>query len=708
MTSRDGGGRARRRARRSSRSWSRSRKTLIVAREVGRDPLRVARPPLRLPAGRARRGRAPRRRRAAVADARPAARGKDGPEPEACSRTRSSTPSCASGSPSSRPTRSPTAASRRGSRSASSRSARRCACPLWNRDRVIGALHVDTPLKIGDLHRRRPRPPHRARELRGRRDRARAPAEPHRARGADPRAPLPLPLSGRRRRDRRRAALRASRACARARCRSSSPTSSGSRRSAETMDPEALSRFLERVFTFAADAIFEQGGTLDKFIGDAVMAFFGAPIPQPDHARRAVAAAARLVEGSHAWNAQRVERGERPVAVRIGHNTGNARRRRHRLRPPRRLHRPRQHGERRCAPGVARRRSERDRRRAPRPRGRRAPRSSSSRSASSAQGPLEGPARVPPEARRRRAGPSPARVTGPISRASSSSPRIPARRARRRVPRPGGRGAARWTFPRSSPSTSARSRAPRRSSPRARWACPSRRGLRPRRRRVAGFPGPFTKWITMGVLGQEGLAKMLDGFSRSRAPRRSRSSPLRGPEDREADVLVAEGRVKGSIALHPRGETASAGTCCSFRKARRARSRRWPTRRRTPSRTVVAIVPIAAGSARPTLAPMRLWPAVVASPGGGNSPAGVVELVSRAATSRYGCRLQCSRGLQRGLPYVVDAPSLRTYARRPAIQRRLRRLSCSIASPARRSSSAPRSRRPRSAVNGLEPLPDQR
>jgi adenylate cyclase len=93
---------------------------------------------------------------------------------------------------------------------------------------------------------------------------------------------------------------------------------------AETMEPEALSRFLGTVFTFAADAIFAEGGTLDKFIGDAVMAFFGAPIAQPDHARRAVSAAAMLVERVISWNAERAERNEPPVAVRIGVNTGNA------------------------------------------------------------------------------------------------------------------------------------------------------------------------------------------------------------------------------------------------------------------------------------------------------------------------------------------------------------------------------------------------
>lgn len=68
-----------------------------------------------------------------------------------------------------------------------------------------------------------------------------------------------------------------------------------------------------------------------------------------------------------------------------------------------------------------------------------------------------------------------------------------------------------------------------------------------------GFPGPLTKWITMGVLGQEGLAKMLDGFSDRGAEAVSVLAVAR-PDQREADVIVAEGRVKGSIALHPRGE----------------------------------------------------------------------------------------------------------------------------------------------------------
>jgi adenylate cyclase len=93
---------------------------------------------------------------------------------------------------------------------------------------------------------------------------------------------------------------------------------------AERMEPDAVSKFLSRVFTFAADAVFAQGGTLDKFIGDAVMAFFGAPIAQADHPRRAVAAGARLLEAILAWNVERAAAGEPPVSVRIGINTGNA------------------------------------------------------------------------------------------------------------------------------------------------------------------------------------------------------------------------------------------------------------------------------------------------------------------------------------------------------------------------------------------------
>lgn len=92
----------------------------------------------------------------------------------------------------------------------------------------------------------------------------------------------------------------------------------------ETKRPEEVAEFLSHFFSFAVESIFAYGGTLDKFIGDAVMAFFGAPIPQEDHADRAILAGLMLQRLVGDWNAERENAGLPPVRIRVGINSGPA------------------------------------------------------------------------------------------------------------------------------------------------------------------------------------------------------------------------------------------------------------------------------------------------------------------------------------------------------------------------------------------------
>jgi adenylate cyclase len=92
----------------------------------------------------------------------------------------------------------------------------------------------------------------------------------------------------------------------------------------ESKRPEEVAEFLSHFLGHAVESIFAFGGTLDKFIGDAVMAFFGAPIHQDDHADRAVLAGLMLQRLVNEWNEERAKVDLPPVKIRVGINSGPA------------------------------------------------------------------------------------------------------------------------------------------------------------------------------------------------------------------------------------------------------------------------------------------------------------------------------------------------------------------------------------------------
>jgi adenylate cyclase len=91
---------------------------------------------------------------------------------------------------------------------------------------------------------------------------------------------------------------------------------------AERLDPEALAGLLNEFLTTMSVVIRDHRGTLDKYIGDAIMAFWGAPVADADHAGRAVTAALAMQAALPSLNARLAERGLAPIRVGIGINTG--------------------------------------------------------------------------------------------------------------------------------------------------------------------------------------------------------------------------------------------------------------------------------------------------------------------------------------------------------------------------------------------------
>ena len=92
-------------------------------------------------------------------------------------------------------------------------------------------------------------------------------------------------------------------------------------------DPTGLTTLMNRFLTVMSDAIMIKGGTIDKFMGDAIMAFWNAPLDEKDHARLSCASALLMLRDIDALNAQQAEEtGGKAVSIDIGIgiNTGDA------------------------------------------------------------------------------------------------------------------------------------------------------------------------------------------------------------------------------------------------------------------------------------------------------------------------------------------------------------------------------------------------
>lgn len=91
-----------------------------------------------------------------------------------------------------------------------------------------------------------------------------------------------------------------------------------------TLPPEDVVALLNELFTLLTEAVFRQGGTVDKLVGDAVMAVFGAPAPNPEHARSAVATAEAMMAIVETASAGWQERYGVTLQLAIGIHSGEA------------------------------------------------------------------------------------------------------------------------------------------------------------------------------------------------------------------------------------------------------------------------------------------------------------------------------------------------------------------------------------------------
>jgi adenylate cyclase len=90
-----------------------------------------------------------------------------------------------------------------------------------------------------------------------------------------------------------------------------------------TQTPEIIHATLNEYFEVMTEIVFRHEGTVDKFIGDGLMAFFGDPLPQADHPLRAVMTAVEMQQAMRGLRARWTAEGRMPLHIRIGINTGD-------------------------------------------------------------------------------------------------------------------------------------------------------------------------------------------------------------------------------------------------------------------------------------------------------------------------------------------------------------------------------------------------